>query len=117
MLRCFLGGAQNSGVLEREDGELAELAHATLGRLLRIAGKPSLARVHRFPDSMPQYRVGQASRIEALQTRAERWPGLQLAGSVVGANGIPDCIQSGEDAAERALERLADRAERLRSAI
>ena len=117
VLRCFLGGAQNPGVLEREDGELADLAHATVGRLLRIAGKPSLARVHRFPESMPQYRVGQASRIEALQARAERRVGLQLAGSVVGANGIPDCIQSGEDAATRALEGLADRAERLRSAI
>jgi hypothetical protein len=35
----------------------------------------------------------------------------------VGAKGIPDCIQSGEDAAQQVVELLARRAERLRPAI
>jgi len=52
---------------------------------------------------MPQYTVGHAARMAAVATRVARMPGIELAGAVYGGIGIPDCVRSGIDAAQRAL--------------
>ena len=107
VLRAFLGGATNPAVLENDDDHLVSLTHATLARLLGIRHEPVLARLHRFPGSMPQYRPGQAKWIAGIRSRAERHPGLFFAGSTLGAFGLPDCTQSGEDAASAAFAFLS----------
>ena len=49
---------------------------------------------------MPQYNLGHPERLKRLETAIERWPGLALAGNGYRGIGIPDCIHSGELAAE-----------------
>jgi oxygen-dependent protoporphyrinogen oxidase len=109
VLRAFLGGATNPAVLEHDDDHLVSVAHGTLARLLGIRSEddPVLARVYRFPSSMPQFRPGQASWIAGIRSRAERHPGLFFAGSTLGAFGLADCTQSGEDAASAAVAFLS----------
>jgi oxygen-dependent protoporphyrinogen oxidase len=107
VLRAFLGGATNPAVLEHDDDQIVSLTHATLARLLGIRHEPVLARVYRFPGSMPQYRPGQAVWIAGIRSRSQRHPGLFFAGSTLGAFGLPDCTQSGEDAASAAFEFLS----------
>ena len=114
VLRAFLGGATNPAVLVNDDDHLVSLTHATLARLLGIRHEPGLACVHRFPNSMPQYRPGQAKWIAEIRSRSQRHPGLFFAGSTLGAFGLPDCTQSGEDAASAAFAFLS-RAERIPS--
>lgn len=107
VFRAFLGGATNAAVLENSDDCLVSITHATLARLLGIRHEPVLARLHRFPGSMPQYRPGQAKWIAAIRARAGRHPGLFFAGTTLGAFGLPDCTQSGEDAANAAFAHLS----------
>ena len=107
VLRAFLGGATNPAVLDSDDDRLVSLTHAALARLLGIGHEPVLARVHRFPGSMPQYQPGQATWIAGIRSRAERHPGLFFAGSTLGAFGLADCTQSGEDAASAAFAFLS----------
>lgn len=107
VLRAVLGGATNPAVLENDDDHLVSLTHATLARLLGIRHEPVLARLHRFPGSMPQYRPGQAKWIAGIRSRSQRHPGLFFAGSTLGAFGLPDCTQSGEDAASAAFAFLS----------
>jgi len=107
VLRAFLGGATNPAVLENDDDHLVSLTHATLARLLGIRHEPVLARLHRFPGSMPQYRPGQAKWIAGIRSLSQRHPGLFFAGSTLGAFGLPDCTQSGEDAASAAFAFLS----------
>jgi oxygen-dependent protoporphyrinogen oxidase len=116
VLRAFLGGATNPAVLENDDDRLVSLTHSTLARLLNIQHEPVLVRVHRFPGSMPQYLPGQAKWIAGIRSRSERHPGLFFAGSTLGAFGLPDCTQSGEDAASAAFAFLSN-AERVPSAF
>ena len=98
VLRAFVGGARNPEALDRDDEALAQMAHRTLARLLRIEGPPLLEHVRRFPMAMPQYPVGFRRRLETLQRLVEDRSGLFLCGGAVGAVGIPDCVASAEEA-------------------
>jgi oxygen-dependent protoporphyrinogen oxidase len=82
-----------------EDGPLVDLARDEL-RVLGIQAEPLLTRVHRWPDGMPQYVLGHLQRLERIDEALERHPGLTLAGAAYRGVGIPDCIESGEGAAE-----------------
>lgn len=114
LLRVFLGGAGQPEALEPDDEALAEMAHDSVARLLRLRGAPVLRRVTRFPESMPQYRVGQGRWIGWVRERTADHQGLFLAGSSVGARGLPDCVASGEEAAEAALRFVSERREPVR---
>jgi oxygen-dependent protoporphyrinogen oxidase len=59
---------------------------------------------------MPQYYVGHKLRIAKVEEGLARWPGLYFAGNAYDGVGIPHCIHSGEQAAERAVKLLAQRA-------
>ena len=103
LLRNFLGGALDAGMLDRGDGDLVATARAELREALGIAADPILVRVHRWPHAMPQYRVGHLDRVDAIEHALDRLPGLHLAGGGYRGVGISDCVRSGEAAAERAL--------------
>jgi oxygen-dependent protoporphyrinogen oxidase len=108
VFRAFLGGATRPDALNADDAALIRQTHDALRRILAIRGEPLLAQAHRSPRSMPQFDVGAQASIAAIEERAGAHPGLFLAGSVSGAFGLPDCIRSGEEAADRIATFLAD---------
>ena len=59
---------------------------------------------------MPQYEVGHLDRIAAIETRLTQLPNLTLAGNAYRGAGIPDCIRSGETAADRLITLITSRA-------
>jgi oxygen-dependent protoporphyrinogen oxidase len=105
LLRVFVGGAMQAGLLAADDAELRALAHRDVAALLGIAGDPVLARVWRHPAAMPQYDVGHLDRLAAIEARLDALPGLALAGGAYQGVGIADCVRSGEAAAERLVAR------------
>ena len=62
--------------------------------------------VKRYEGAMPQYHVGHLDRIARIEALAGKHLGLEIAGNAYHGVGIPDCIHSGEQAAERLLENL-----------
>lgn len=107
LLRAFLGGARDPHRLDDDDATLIDLAHGALARALELRERPLLARVHRYPASMPQYPVGHRACLRAIEARLPRVPGLFVAGGVTGAVGMPDCIATGEEAARQVVELAA----------
>ncbi|MAG94315.1 MAG: protoporphyrinogen oxidase [Planctomycetaceae bacterium] len=112
LLRAFLGGACRPGVMDRSEGELRELALAELRPLLGISGAPQLDQVTCWSNVMPQYHVHHLDRVEEIEANAAQIEGLELAGNAFRGVGIPHCIHSGEDAAERVVETVRTRAGR-----
>jgi oxygen-dependent protoporphyrinogen oxidase len=55
---------------------------------------------------MAQYHLGHLERINAIKNRLDQLQNLQLAGNAYGGAGIPDCIRSGEAAADGILASL-----------
>ena len=109
LLRVFVGGAMQAGLLARGDRALLQLAHEDVASLLGITGDPVLSRVWQHPGTMPQYDVGHLERVEAIESRLETLPGLALAGGAYRGVGIADCVHSGEAAAERLNSSLKGR--------
>jgi oxygen-dependent protoporphyrinogen oxidase len=103
LIRGFLGGMLNSAILTEDDEALVTRARAELREALGIAAPPVLTRLHRWPASMPQYRVGHLARVETIERVSGALPGLSLAGAAYRGVGIADCVRSGEAAAEQAL--------------
>jgi oxygen-dependent protoporphyrinogen oxidase len=88
------------------DDEIKRLARAELEQIFGLTGREDFAMVARHARSMPQYHVGHIDLIDAIEREVERHHGLALAGNAYRGVGIPDCVHSGEQAAERVLEAL-----------
>jgi oxygen-dependent protoporphyrinogen oxidase len=106
LLRCFLGGAVQPEIYERDDAALTEIAHEELSQLLQIKGDPAFVLLHRYPNSMPQYHVGHLELLSRIFNRVDKYRGLALAGSAYYGVGIPDCVHSGEMAAEKVINNI-----------
>jgi oxygen-dependent protoporphyrinogen oxidase len=105
LIRAFVGGMLNAAMLAEADEALVARARRELGEALGVSAAPILTRLHRWPASMPQYRVGHLARVETVERLSAALPGLVLAGSAYRGVGIADCVRSGEAAAEQALGR------------
>jgi protoporphyrinogen/coproporphyrinogen III oxidase len=103
LIRGFLGGMLNAAILTEDDETLVTRAREEMRAALGVTAPPVLTRLHRWPASMPQYRVGHLTRVETIDRRVATLPGLTLAGGAYRGVGIADCVHSGEAAAERAL--------------
>jgi oxygen-dependent protoporphyrinogen oxidase len=106
LLRVFIGGACQRGLLRLSNDDLIELAALEVAELLQIHGKPILRHLTRQHLAIPQYHVGHPMRVAAINERLSRFPTLALAGSAYSGVGVPACIQSGQAAANRILARL-----------
>jgi oxygen-dependent protoporphyrinogen oxidase len=100
LMRAFVGGVLQQNLFEQDDVTMAQSVRRELRELLDITTPPLLTRIHRHPQAMPQYRVGHLDRMARIGTRLAQLPGLALAGNAYGGVGLPDCIHSGELAAE-----------------
>jgi oxygen-dependent protoporphyrinogen oxidase len=103
LLRAFVGGAHRPELAEMDDQKLLPLVTEHLARLLDIRGQPGFCDVARWPGTMPQYHVGHVELVARIEGRLAELPALELAGNAYHGVGIPICIHSGEQAAERLL--------------
>lgn len=99
-LRTFVGGAMQPELLDLDDDQLVTIVCNELRDLLGVQGEPTVSVVTRYQRAMPQYHVGHLERVAAIEAAASAHPGLALAGNAYHGVGLPDCIHSGEQAAE-----------------
>jgi len=107
ILRTFVGGAMQPEELVPDDEQLLGTVTGELASLFGISTRPEVALVTRYPNGMPQYHVGHLDRIRMIEELSQKIPQLELAGNFFRGVGIPDCIQSGEEAAERLIKELS----------
>jgi protoporphyrinogen/coproporphyrinogen III oxidase len=108
LVRAFVGRAGREAAVDRPDDELLELVRRELREILQIDAEPVVSRIYRWQHALPQYVLGHTERLSQIDARIARLPGIQLSGSAYRGVGIPDCIQSGQNAADRLLERVRE---------
>jgi protoporphyrinogen/coproporphyrinogen III oxidase len=107
LLRAFAGGALQPEIFALDETEMARRVEADLRELLGIREDPRFIEVAKWEKSMPQYEVGHLDRVGEIEELVSELPGLSLAGNAYRGAGIPDCVRSGEAAAESLLNHRA----------
>jgi oxygen-dependent protoporphyrinogen oxidase len=106
LLRAFVGGALQPELVELDQAEMLARVCGDLRELLGIESPPLFSEISKWRQSMPQYEIGHCARVDKIAERVAVLPGLALAGNAYSGVGIPDCIRSGETAADSLFQVL-----------
>jgi oxygen-dependent protoporphyrinogen oxidase len=101
LLRAFVGGALQPEMFALDEADMLQRVEKDLRELLGIKAGSLFTEVAKWKNSMPQYEVGHLDRVQAIENAVAQLPNLTLAGNAYRGAGIPDCIRSGEAAAEK----------------
>lgn len=104
LLRVFIGRAGQD--FPFNESQLRVIAREELQRTLGIAAEPVLTKVFLWENAMPQYNLGHKVLLSKIDEKVNTHKGLALAGNGFRGIGIPDCIHSGEFAAQKILSDL-----------
>jgi protoporphyrinogen/coproporphyrinogen III oxidase len=108
LLRCFLGGARDEAVLGLNDDEMLETVRRELREIVKLEVPPIFARVYRWREAMAQYEPGHIARVAQIEKRVAEIPGLALAGNAFHGIGVPDCVRSGSEAAQKVAQLIPE---------
>lgn len=103
LLRAFVGGDLQPEMFELDNDKMVHQVTRDLDSLLSIRGVPLFTEIAKWTKSMPQYAVGHLHRVSQIEDEANKLASLTLAGNAYRGAGIPDCIRSGEHAAQKLL--------------
>jgi oxygen-dependent protoporphyrinogen oxidase len=107
LARAFVGGEMSREMMSLTDDEMVAAVRDEFRALLNVSAAPGFAEVRRWPDSMPQYEVGHLARVAEIERAVADIPAFALAGAAYRGVGIPDCIRSGEEAADAIFAKLS----------
>lgn len=106
LVRAFVGGAMRPELVGLSDDDLLHDVCRELFDLLNIREAPRFSRIQRCIQQMPEYAVGHVDLVDRIEREAGSLAGFALAGAGYRGAGIPDCVRSGEKAAENVLAQL-----------
>ena len=107
LLRCFLSDTHNDQLLALNEDAIKKIVREELRQILGFDAEPLFTRIFKWKNAMAQYTVGYARRMEKIQRLAAQLPSFALAGNAYYGIGIPDCIRSGQNAAQQVLTALS----------
>jgi oxygen-dependent protoporphyrinogen oxidase len=101
LVRCFLGGAKDQGVLKMNDEEITALVRKELKQITGLTADPWFVKVYRWDRAMAQYTPGHLERIERIGATLKQMGNLAIAGNFYKGIGVPDCVRTGKEAAQQ----------------
>ncbi|MGC2209053.1 MAG: protoporphyrinogen oxidase [Candidatus Korobacteraceae bacterium] len=101
LVRCFLGGSKDQGVLKLSDEEITALVRKELKQITGLTAEPWFVKVYRWDRAMAQYTPGHLERIERIGATLKQMQNLAIAGNFYKGIGVPDCVRTGKEAAQQ----------------
>lgn len=106
LIRAFVGGARHQELVHLNDEELLEIVLGELKDIMKLKSQPLTHKIFRWVKGMPQYTIGHLDRVATIEARSEANPGLYVVGGSYRGVGVPDCVNVGTQAAEKAITYL-----------
>jgi oxygen-dependent protoporphyrinogen oxidase len=100
LLRAFVGGALQPDMFDLDEAAMIDAVRRDLRGLLGVSAPPLFAHVEKWPRSMAQYHLGHTERLARIRALLQQNTALALCGNAYEGAGLPDCVLSGERAAE-----------------
>ncbi len=105
-LTSFVGGARQPEVAAKTDDELVAITHREISSLLGASAPPVYRKVIRWDHAIPQYNIGYARIMEAIDRAEVDHPGMFFCANYRGGIAVGDCLMSARRIARRAMEYL-----------
>jgi oxygen-dependent protoporphyrinogen oxidase len=112
LFRTMVGGARKPQLAELHDDQLLDRVRADLKDITGLVAEPEFVRIFRHEKAIPQYVVGHAARLEAIDRLLEKHPGLVLTGNAFRGVSLNDCVVNAWKTAESLVPNLANGEER-----
>lgn len=106
LLTSFVGGAADPTAIRLQSAELAALVHDELAPLLAIERKPVFSHVTMYFRALPQYNLGHADRLTAIETQRATFPKLWLTGNYLGGPSIGACVEQSLKVTNQMISRM-----------
>lgn len=100
VVRVLVGRSGDSRWTSMSDDELVTKVRTDLARLQGLTAEPVAYVIQRWPQGMPQYTVGHAARLAALDAEVLNYPGLFLTGAAYRGVGIAGCVAQSKKLAD-----------------
>ncbi len=104
MLNNFIGGETDQAAFDLSDDELLAIVHRDLQTVLGITGEPRRLPITRWQRAIPQYNLGHAARVAAIEAALSQQPGLWLVGNYLRGVAIGDCLKRGKELASEVIK-------------
>ncbi|MGB5108103.1 MAG: protoporphyrinogen oxidase [Candidatus Zixiibacteriota bacterium] len=98
--RTMLGGDGFHESIEMTDEQLLEAVKSDLCQIMKVEGEPQIARMFRWKNGIPQYRVGHRKLLDTIEREISGISGLYLAGNAYYGIGLNDCVKQSHRAAQ-----------------
>jgi protoporphyrinogen/coproporphyrinogen III oxidase len=108
LMTSFVGGALDPNAAFLDPKTLVEIVHTEVARVMGIAGRPVFQSVKQYARALPQYNLGHAARIEAIERICAGFPGLWLAGNYFEGPAMGACVKRAARVAQCTREFLAE---------
>lgn len=100
LLRSMVGGARSPELALLPDDQLINRVTSDLQDILGLRAEPDFIRIFRWKRAIPQYLVGHAARLDIIDERVQRHPGLVLTGNAFKGVSLNDCVVNAWKTAE-----------------
>lgn len=101
LLRAIQGGVADPQILTRDDATLVGNATGLIGQALGLRAAPTQTWLWRAPKAIPQYNLGHAARVAAVEARLRAHPRLEIAGSAYRGVAVGSLVEDAESISER----------------
>jgi len=92
LLRSMVGGARSPELALLPDGQLIDRVRSDLQDILGLRAEPDFIRIFRHKRAIPQYIIGHAARLTAIEDHLQKHPGLVLTGNAFKGVSLNDCV-------------------------
>ncbi len=107
LITSFIGGAMDPRILEMSEEQIANQVRVEIEKVLQISGPPAAQQVWIHAKALPQYNLGHAERVQAIQGELENHRGIFVTGNYLEGPSIGSCISQGFRTAKSALDHLS----------
>jgi oxygen-dependent protoporphyrinogen oxidase len=107
LYRTMVGGARHPHLAEFPDEQLLDRVRSDLGDIMGLKADPEFVKIYRHERAIPQYLVGHADRLEAIENHLREFPGLILTGNAFRGVSLNDCVLNAEKTAEKMVATAA----------
>jgi oxygen-dependent protoporphyrinogen oxidase len=92
LFRTMVGGARSPQLAGLPDAQLLDRVLSDLREIMGLDADPDFVSIYRHDKAIPQYLVGHADRLAAIDRQLQAFPGLVLTGNAYRGVSLNDCV-------------------------